>query len=389
MNPHILFRGVLTAVLVVAFAGNVRPAPAQAQTNAKVYTFGAMFPLSGPAAEIGTEFERGLNLAIDDINGKGGVDGWKLQPVVADHKGTALGGAQAMNQLVNLDKVPFVLTTFTGIALTAQPIAAQNSVVLMNIGGTSNNLLDKAWLYNDQVMGDPLNIPLAQYAWDKGARTAALLTSEDAYGKDDGIAFTTAFQKLGGKIVASETFPLTTTDFTAQLTKIQAAKPDVMYVVAVGDTQGLLVKQARALNIKAPLVGPLATQGLITLGGPAAEGFVGSGIAVDPDTKDPAARAFLGAYKTKYTGIPEWDVGTPYEAVHYLAALIHDVVKAGGDPRSGAALQKAIEARPSFQNYLSGGQVKLLADHGSVRTLQLQQVKDGKFATIKVIAPAK
>ena len=166
--------------LIAAFAlvaGNVHPLPLQAQTGPKTFTFGAMFPLSGPAAEIGEEFKRGLDMAIDDVNSKGGIDGWQLKSVVVDHKGTALGGAQAMNQLVNLDKVPFVLTTFTGVALTAQPIAAQNSVLLMNVGGTSNNLLGKPWLYNDQVMGDPLNQPLAQYSYDNRARTAALLAS--------------------------------------------------------------------------------------------------------------------------------------------------------------------------------------------------------------------
>jgi ABC-type branched-subunit amino acid transport system substrate-binding protein len=379
----------LLACLAVAVLLAAGSAPARAQSAAKVFTFGAMFPLSGPAAEIGSEFQRGLDLAIADINSKGGVDGYQLKATVVDHKGTALGGAQAMNQLVNLEKVPFVLTTFTGVALTAQPIAAQNSVLLMNVGGTSNNLLDKPWLYNDQVMGDALNEPLAKYAYEKGARNAALLTSEDAYGKDDGIAFTASFTKAGGKIAASETFPLSSTDFTPQLTKIAAANPDVLYVVAVGDTQGLLIKQARALGLKAQILGPLPTVGAITVGGKAAEGFIGSGIAVDPTTKDPAAKAFLEEFRAKFNSVPEWDSGTPYEAVHYLATLIHDVVKAGGDPRSGAALLKALTARPTFQNYLSGGMVRLLNDHGSVRALQLQQVKDGKYVTIRVVAPGK
>jgi len=379
----------LIAVLALVIAGDVRPDVSQAQTSAKTFTFGAMFPLTGPAAEIGQEFQSGLDMAIDDINAKGGVDGWKLKAIVVDHKGTALGGAQAMNQLVNLDKVPFVITTFTGVALTAQPVAAQNQVLLMNVGGTSNNLLDKPWLYNDQVMGEALNAPLAQHAYDKGGRTAALLTSEDAYGKDDGIAFSGAWTKLGGKIVDSETFPLTATDFTAQLTKIRAAKADVVYVVAVGDTQGLLVNQARALDVKAMMVGPLLTRGLIKLGGKAAEGFIGSGIAVDPNTKDPVAKAFLEAYKAKFNRFPEWDAGTPYEAAKYLAALIHETTRAGADPRSGAALQKTLEAHPAFQNYLSGGQVRLLKNHGSVRALDLMEVRDGKFVTIKLVQPPK
>src|SRR5579875_125968 len=374
---------VLAVLILVDFAGTP---PAFSQQE-KTYTFGAMFPLTGPAAEIGELFVRGLNMAVDEINAKGGVDGWKLKPIVVDHKGTAQGGVTAMNQLVNLDRVPFVITSFTAVGLAVQPIAAHNQVLLLNVGGTSNNLLNKPWLYNDQVMAGPLNEPLARYMRDQKMSTAALLTSEDAYGRDDGVAFTNAWTSLGGKIVASETFPLAATDFTAQLTKIRAANPQVLYIVAVGDTQGLLVKQARALGITARMIGPLATGGLVKVGGTAAEGFVDTGIAVDPSTSDRAARAFLNAYKAKYGQNTEWDSGTAYEAVHVLATLIHGVIAAKGDPRSGAALLKALEEHPTFQNYLSGGQVTFLKDHGSIRALAVQQIKSGKFVTLKVVKP--
>jgi len=140
--------------LIAAFAlvaGNVHPLPLQAQTGPKTFTFGAMFPLSGPAAEIGEEFKRGLDMAIDDVNSKGGIDGWQLKSVVVDHKGTALGGAQAMNQLVNLDKVPFVLTTFTGVALTHSDRGAEQRASHER-GRHVQQLARQPWLYNDQVM---------------------------------------------------------------------------------------------------------------------------------------------------------------------------------------------------------------------------------------------
>jgi branched-chain amino acid transport system substrate-binding protein len=294
-----------------------------------------------------------------------------------------------MNQLVNLEKVPFAMTTFAGVGLAAQPIAAQNGVLLLNVGGTSLDLLDKPWLYNDQIIGDPLNAPLAQYAWDHGKRTAALLTSEDPFGKDNGASFVHSFTKLGGTIVASETFALGSSDFSTQLAKIRAANPSVLYVVAVGDTQGLVASQARAADVKALMLGPLVTQSLITTGGKAAEGFVGAGIAVDPTTNDPVAKAFIATFRAKYGRDPEWGNGTPYEGVMYLASLIHEVVRSGGDPRSGAALLKAVDAHPSFHNVLSGGTVSLLKDHGSIRTIAITEVRDGKFATIKVIQPPK
>lgn len=372
------------AALLVLGLGSREPSFAQQH---KTYSFGAMFPLTGPASEIGVLFERGLNMAVDGINAKGGVDGWMLKAIAVDHKGTAQAGVMAMNQLVNLYHVPYVLTSFASVTLAAQPMAAQNHVLLLNVGGTSNNLLDKPWLYNDQLMGTALNEPLATYLHGRGLSTAALLTSDDAYGRDQGNAFTKAWSGLGGKVVVSDTFPLKTTDFTPQLEKIRAANPQVLYIVAVGDTQGLLAKQARALGIKAQLVGPLATTGLIKVAGAAANGFIDSGIAVDPNTSDPRAKAFLTAYKKKYGSYPLWDSGTPYEAVHLLASLIHDVVATGGNPRNGADLLKALKKHPSFQNYLSGGEVRFLKDHGAVRAVAIQQIKDGKFVTLKMTQP--
>jgi branched-chain amino acid transport system substrate-binding protein len=236
-------------------------------------------------------------------------------------------------------------------------------------------------------MGAPLDQPLATYLHDQGLGSAALLTSDDAFGRDNGSAFTKAWTDLGGKIVASETFPLSATDFTPQLIKIRAADPQALYVVAIGDTEGLVAKQARALGISAEMGGPLVTDSTIEIAGAAANGFLDTGIAVDPSTSEPEAKVFLDAYKDKYGSYPQWPMGTPYEAVRLLASLIHDVVADGGDPQSGAALLKELEAHPSFQNYLSGGKVTLLKDHGSTRAIAIRQVKDGKFVTVKIVQP--
>ena len=97
---------------------------------------------------------------------------------------------------------------------------------------------------------------------------------------------------------------------------------------------------------------------------------------------------FLAAYKAKYNKEADWIPGTPYEGVMYLATLIGDVSRGGGDPRSGAALVKALEARPSFPNILSGGQVTFRKDHGSARAVAVSEVKNGKFTTVRVITPS-
>jgi len=368
-----------------AAAGSASAKPAA--SGGKAFTFGIMVPLTGPAANIGELFTRGLNMAVDEINGAGGVDGWTLQPNSQDHKGSAQGGTEAMNQLANIAKVPYVMSSFSGPTLAAQPVAAQNHMLLLNIGGTDSSLLSKPWLYSDQVMAPHLMPPLAEFSYGEGKRKAAMLTSNDPYGDGSRKAFAPAWQKLGGQIVADEQFPINATDFAAQLTKIKATNPDVLMTVAVGQTQGQLVKQARALGLQIQILGPLGTADVVTYGGDAANGFVDSGIAVDPKTTDAQAKKFLDTYTAKYKAEAEWDIGTPYEGTYLLRDLIDAVVKSGGDPRSGDALLKALQAHPEFHNYLAGGTVKFAADQSVDRALAIRRVVNGKFEVQKLVTP--
>jgi len=376
----------LAAIGGIAAAGAV-PRLAHAQAAAKTFTFGAMYPMTGPGAEIGQEQSQGSDLAVADVNARGGVAGWQLKVIVVDHKGVAAGGVQAMNQLVNLEKVPYVLTGFAGVTLAAQPIAAQNQVVLVNIGGTSINLLDKPWLYNDQLIGEPLNAPIAQYLVEHGIRTVATLVSEDPLGKDNAALFIADYTKRGGKVVVSETFPVGASDFSAQLAKIRAANPQALYNIAAGDPQGLLVKQARANDFKGLFCGALANPSLPIMGGAAAEGFVTTALAVDWSSKSRNVQHFYTSYKAKFGKDPDWVQGTPYEGVMLLSKLIERVSRQGKDPRSGAALLSALEADPTFPNYLSGGVVTLRKDHGCTRAVAVSELRGGKFVPIRVITP--
>ena len=369
----------------LAAAGAATPF-ASAQ-SAKTFTFGALLPLTGFAAEIGQEQSQGMQAGVDAVNARGGVAGWTLKAIPLDHKGTAAGGVQAFNQLVNLEKVPYALMGFAAVILATYPMAVQNQVLVLNIGGISTNLLDKPWLYNNQLIGEPLNVPLAQYAREHGIRTAATLVGEDPLGRDNAAIFSAAFSKRGGTIVAGETFPIGATDFSAQLAKIRTANPDAIFNIVAGDTQGLIVKQARAAGFKGLFLG-LGQPTLAQLAGDAADGFISAGLAEDWNSTNRNVRQLYTAYKSKFGKQPSWIGGTVYEGVLLLAKLIESVVRSGKDPRSGAALQAALEASPSFPNCLSGGQVVFRKDHGCTRAVALSELRAGKWATVRVITPA-
>jgi branched-chain amino acid transport system substrate-binding protein len=369
-------------------AGGAPAQPANGAPAGGTFAFGVLLPLTGPAAAIGTVNRNGLEMAVEEINQQGGAAGLKFEANVQDHKGTAQDGVAAMNQLVNISHVPAVISTFSGPTLAAQPIAAQNKVLLVNTGGTDVSLLNKPWLYNNQVMAPNLVPALARYSWDQGFRKAAALSSNDAYGDGSRKSFQDAWQKVGGgQLVADELFPLDATDFSAQLTKIKAANPDVLMVVAVGQTQGQIIKQARALGVTAQMLGPLATNDILGVGGPAADGFIDSGIAVDPKAQDPGARRFIETYQQKYGSQPDWPSGTMYETVYLLRDLVNTVSKQGGDPRDGDQLLKALEANPRFHNYLADGDVQFGPDHSVLRKLALRKVTAGAFQPFSIVDP--
>lgn len=374
----------LTALGGFAAAG-AAAGPSFAQTS-KTYTFGALLPLTGFAAEIGQEQSQGMQAGVDAVNARGGVAGWTLKAIPLDHKGTAAGGVQAFNQLVNLEKVPYALMGFAAVILATYPMAVQNQVLVLNIGGISTNLLDKPWLYNNQLIGEPLNVPLAQYAREHGIRTAAILVGEDPLGRDNSAIFNTAFTKRGGTIVASETFPIGATDFSAQLAKIRTANPDAIFNIVAGDTQGLIVKQARAAGFKGVFLG-LGQPNLYQLAGDAAQGFISAGLAEDWRSSNRNVRQLYTSYESKFGKQPSWIGGTVYEGVLLLAKLIDNVARSGKDPRSGAALQAALEASPSFPNCLSGGQVVFRKDHGCTRAVALSELRGGTWVTVRVITP--
>lgn len=117
-------RRVVSCILAMLLSFGITAARAADKT----FSFGALFPLTGPASEIGEIFVRGLDMAVADINAKGGAAGWTLKPIVLDHKGTAQGGVMAMNQLANLYHVPYVISSFAAVDLASQPIAAQNQI---------------------------------------------------------------------------------------------------------------------------------------------------------------------------------------------------------------------------------------------------------------------
>jgi branched-chain amino acid transport system substrate-binding protein len=359
-------------------------------TQEEVYEFGVMFPMTGPASFIGERYVAGVNQAVDEINAAGGVDGTKLQVIVEDHQALPKGGADAMNKIAMNPNIAYVITSFVDPVLSAYPIAERKKVLLAGAGGQSDSMLNKPYLYCDQVTGVYQCPPFADFLYqEKGLRKLATLISDTADGRDNTVPFVRRWGELGGTVVAEELYDITATDFSPQLTKIKAAEPDLLYVISWGMQAVTLLKQAKELGITATIGMPWARGAEVrVVGEEYAEGVISLCMYLDYDTELPWASDFIKNYNENYApegAEAEWDNADAYELTFALTELIQRVRAKGGDPHDGEQLKQAIEDNPQFESVFGSGTLQFTPEHGVLKDIAIELIEGGKTKLLKLI----
>jgi branched-chain amino acid transport system substrate-binding protein len=367
---------VLFALITVTSAG-----PAGA---AETYRLGAILAMTGPNAFYGRVMSRGALQAVDEINAKGGVAGTKLELVIEDHKSQPKEGASGITKLIDIDKVPFVLTSFSAPSLAAYPIAAEHKVLMFNGGAWSPDLVGKPYVFNNRMVGDYLGQVITEHAFKQGARKLAMIYRNDPSGITVRDHVRPIWEKLGGTVVAVEVHELGATDYTAQLAKIKAARPDVIATWSYGKDIGFIVKQARDLGIAVPLIGIDWNPDGQTVAGATSDGFQYASDYLDLDSKDEWTQRFIQDYRKKYNEPPDFFVANYYEAVQILVQLMKDVKQKGGDWKSGEQLRQALLARHKFPS-VYGGMIVFKDNGTSVKPVAIFEVKGGKSIVKTVV----
>jgi branched-chain amino acid transport system substrate-binding protein len=311
----------LCLIAGMAFAGGSQDADSVA--------IGAVFPLSGPVAFYGTESRDGALLAIDEINAAGGLLGKKLTLIAEDDEGDGAKALNAFTKLVNRNKVKFILGSSTSGATMAMTQQAQQNKVILNSPSATNVSVTRAGDYIFRACFiDPFQgIVGADFAYGTlRARRAAVLYDAGAdYNTGLADEFKKQFRAIGGQVVADEAYQTGEVDFNAQITRIRAANPDVVYLPNYYNDVSLQAKQLRDQGITAPLVGGDGWDGLTeNAGNEVLNGYWSSGFAAD--TTDPKGVAFVAAFQRKFNRTASQFAALGYDAM----MLIADGIKAAG-----------------------------------------------------------
>jgi ABC-type branched-subunit amino acid transport system substrate-binding protein len=286
-----------------------------------------------------------------------------------------------MRRLVEVEKVPFSLTSYSSPTLAIQPIAAQNKVVIMNGGGQSDSLAGKDYLYNNiPVVSNEVGVIAEWLAKDKKLVNAVLIVANDEAGRNSAQTFRDKFGAAGGKVLAEERVALDATDFRAQLAKLKARGGDLLYISSYGRNVSIIADQARELGITIPMAGTSWVLVPETFKSKGAEGMLVTKLPFDPNSA--FAKKFMDKYKTS----AGFFAVQYYSATMIFAKAAEEAMKKNGGVLTGEGVKNAIESIRAFDTL--SGKLVFQPNHGAVMDIEAGTLKNGKVEVEKTIKAA-
>lgn len=288
---------------------------------------------SGQLSSLGDWEYKGVKLAVDQWNAKGGVNGRKLKLSVYDDQGDPTVGTNVARKVTGQDVVAVLGTAESSVTLAIAPILEQAEIPSITSGQAPALAGKSPFLFLNSPTSVTYDETLAKYlVEDKGFKRIAMISNNGAYGKGEHDAFLQALKTRNVSPVADEVVTADQKDFSAQLTKIRQQRPDVVFVGAEEVESGLIAKQARSLGVDAPIAGaaPIGTAVYQdTAGTKAAEGSIVSSPYLGNDVSA-AARKFAATYKKAYGKGAELHGAKAYDGAQILLTALRNSKVATG-----------------------------------------------------------
>lgn len=337
--------------------------------------------LTGAQADFGKQTDQGIQLAVEEVNATGGVEqGGKksmIKLITDDDKSQAQLAETSVKRLIDEKNVTAILGEVASSASLAGGKVCQDKGVPMISPSSTNVDVTKGrdFVFRVCFLDSYQAAVVARYAIDglKAKNVAIFTNKSQAYSTGFSTEFKKAFEKYGGKIVAEKAYSQDDQDFRGGLTALKGANPDAILVPGYYNDAGSIVKQARDLGIKVPLLGGdgWSSAQLLTIGGPAVDGCYFSDHMSIKDPK-PVVQDFVKNYKKKFNAEP-----TSMSALGYDAAkILFDSIK-----RSKSMDKKDIRDAIAQTKDFNGvtGNITINANHDADKSAVIIAVKGGSF----------
>lgn len=347
---------------------------------------GGIFAMSGTQSALGEQMSSGANLAVEHVNADRILSS-NLRLVIEDAQALPQKGVIAMNKLVNVDKVPYVLTTYTGVSKAISPIAHKTKTVVVNGGATGQELAELGpyfWniipLVNEDVKA------LASYlTQEKNIKRWTLVYLDDLMGQNIKKELEVSLPKNGAQLVAALSIPVNQQQFGSIAALVRESKPDVVFLASYGAQQVALLKQLRDNGISQPMASYTAFSNPEILSLPEAKGSFYTAQHYDWTSKDPVTKRFVDDYKIKNGKNPAPYVANYYNGVRLFALLASGLEKKGKQITG----ENLLEERKSNKELNMVGGKMTFRQNGTIKTpMDVLQIGDGGVPKIlKIVNP--
>lgn len=351
-------------------------------TDADTIKIGANLELSGNVAIYGSSVLDGAELAIEEINANGGIDGKQIELVQADNKSENAEATAAALKLIEQDEVVAMIGPATsGNTAATVELAAENKVPLITASGTAPNITvnDKGEV-NEYAFRtcfiDPFQGTVAANfaTMELSAKNVAIFGDNASdYAKGLAKSFKEQIQANGGTVVGEESYVAKDTDFRTQLTNLKSKNPDFIFIPGYYEEVGLIVKQARELGITVPLMGADGWDSptLVELAG--GDALNNTFITNHYSSEDPddTIQKFVQAFKdANGDTAPNAFNALGYDTVYYLADAIDRA-----DSLDGEAIKNALEETKDLS--LVTGTFSIDENHNPVKSATVLEFVNG------------
>ena len=290
------------------------------------YRIGVMESVTGPGETYGNVAVQAKQLAVDEINAAGGINGRMIELIVEDEKCNAQDAITAYRKLTDVDGVKIILgTSCSGAMLGAAPLAEGEGVVMFSGLATNPDIANAGdYIFRTAMSDAQVGIDTGNVLWADGVRTLATITEATDYAEGVRRTSVEQFEKRGGQLVGEERYASDVTDFRSQITKLLNANPDGLHVAAQSEfSGGTIVKQARELGYEGPIysdIVPIGTTAL-EIAGDAANGM--KAITADLDPANSKAQEVITNFREKYDYVTlPWYLGSAYDDVYITAECL-------------------------------------------------------------------
>lgn len=346
---------------------------------------GEFASLTGGTATFGQSSHNGVALAMDEVNGAGGLLGKKVHVYTEDDQSKPEEAKTAVLKLIKQNQVIAVLgEVASSRSLAAAPECQRNGVPMISPASTNPKVTEVGDYIFRVCFIDPFQgSTMARFAIRslKIKRAAVLKDVKNDYSVGLAQFFTQTFTQLGGTIVGEESYSEGDIEFKAQLTSLRTRSPEVIFVPGYYTEVGLIARQARELGITAPLLGGDGWDSpkTIEIGGKAVDGCYFSN-HYSPDDPSPRVQAFIAKYKSRYGEIPDAMGVLGYDA----ASILVDAIKRAGST-DRLQIRDALVATKSYPGV--SGDITFDSARNAQKSIVILKIEDGRVKFHERIQP--